>query len=1432
MEQITNIWVNGIDKDLSKNSLENTKCLHIENMRITTDIGQSTKAEINVRGNSQFLTFPSTSEVYKVVCESTATSGVNYTFTLNSIALTFTTTTDLLVVATQLNAQIASNVTLTTAGITAVSNDQGTSMLIYSTNGTSFTATMGTSPAVAGLNISQVLSVIPSANIIPIGFTVIRDNVFWLTTPTEVNTDTTTIDSSFPLCQGTLQIWKMAYNLETFVPTLTLLYNNLCNVTTYHPIAPSAIEGRYENSNTQRIYWTDNFNQFRSFNTVDPNGFALEPNLLDREPPVDMNIPILQKISNDGNSSLPVGVFQATYRLKNDNTKTQFLPLSNPVYVTLADEGGAFEQYIEATSGSLTNKRLTYKISNIDTDFERIEICMLYRGQTTSTPDIRITHDEPIPADGILEFSYTGKEFIEDITLNDFLNAGFSWTHCKTIVGKDNRLVVGNVRLEKTDFTFDSRAYRFDGSSGVAGTNNFKFLDTTEFIANYNSDFTQIPETADAITFDETVYRWNPDTKYLGGKGPNINYEFGTHFVKADSSSNGLDLLTVQTAPFRASQPNYQQGEIDLGTGNEYSLGKSSIMDGMKNPYHSSIFKGYLRNETYRFAIQFFDKQGRALFAKWIGDIKMPDYQDICDPNNRGGNIGNLTAPTDFRLMFHDTAVDSSAWLSILYVKFNVNLPTTLKQYVSGWQIVRCERTDEDKSILGTGTITPVQSDGSFLFQPNQSAPDNFEWLNINAVGSTAGTANEHVHSLQCPDFLHGGYSYQAGDTIKVIDALARKNSTYDVQLVSGTDPFRIVKYYTSGTPSVRPTYTLAEGALVEHGAEYKLTGPLVSAWTFKNYDNIGTDSSAIGNRTIILSTSNTPSGGIYNATSANSQNTGLRLYVSYNRPNTSQYGGNTYSIRTRNVYIPCGDFQYINEDKQFPANYTHKVFGGDIFTVVYDNQKLAKNGNTSYFPYRTDAATLTSFTEFFPAEVTLNTELRSGQHPNKDFTAANQTNFTGAVYIETFNIESSPTTANNIVKALPKPLDFVSTDEYDARIWISEAKINGENKDSWAVFKTNNWRDCQSELGPINALVHFKNNIYYFQDRAYGVVPINQRAALQDNTQNTGTTELVLGNGELISNPIYMSTKVGTKHQWSVCVSPSAIAFFNMNNKSLYTLGSQGEQTIEGLDGYFTQNLTGRIQNTDNPVHRNTTLTASFLGVGNRSGITAGYDYRYDEFVYTFIDSQADPVTLLYSEHPFTIGFDEKAIRSFYTFYPSIYVSDTQNLFTSDPDNRNKVYLHDEGNFGRFYNQTPSKSKISFIVNPLPRNTKIFENFEWLTEVLDESGNNPVNRLTQTWDRIRVYTDSQNSDYQTLTNNTNVKRKERRWQMQIPRNVVRSILATNLDIFDSTNFDTTRLFKDKMRDFYLTVDLEYNNSNNYKIVCPFVNTLYQVSSR
>lgn len=1419
----------GLDRDTAKLLRKQDRYYSANNIDLTSDTETSTQAVSNVRGNQSLISIPDTSNVVKITADFSY-GHLNYHvgFSINGtfdpgFSSTFTT-------YSQLYQDIADHINSYTGyiqyNIKAV--PYSSYVLVYGLLNTS--------------NITTTTSITMTAN--DIRFTI--DNAFVpaQSTPKIIGSAyirdytvliTTTETSKVPTSTGGIgQIWTLVYDDVTLLPTLVLKYNNYLNLTSYYPIPPTGIETRYENSTTARIYWTDNFNKLRSFNIFAENGFATDPTQLNTQSPVQSSVPILQEIST---GSLDVGVYQAFYRYNSAAATTSWsepselvsIAAPNVLEINATSKANAMD-YVGDVQGTAANKSIKWTIPEVDSNYERIEIAIFKYDAYNGTPTITITHDEPVPTTGEFTFTYTGIEHLQVLTSSDFYNDTFSFTHCKSIAVKDNSLIAANVRNEKTDFDYDSRVYRFQSSSTDVDLLDSQAVSYTYPIAT-NTDYSDIPDTHDAINPDVKTYKYQYNSTTIGGTGPNISYTFGTRCVRADSNDSAF--AAVETSPYVYTTPTSSVQTINLGiTGYDYPV--NGINDGIKYAYRSDIYKTYQRNETYRFGIVFFDTQYRALFAKWIGDIRMPDYKDT---NPNPDSIAQTAGISDFRLSFKGASSTiggiSTAWAQLLYIQFTVAVPTSLQSQISGFRIVRVQRNKEDRTILGAGMIKPFVSNGSAdLYIPdhhtNSATPTGGTAdLNLNNDSRVANAGSPYNFTFDSPEFQLTGYDgFASGDQIRVSTLMNSSVANDILPSSSVTEPYRMYKHYNMIVGhdyyNAANQYNIEESTELGFGESFTHTQTNSSGWSVHNYTaTTATTSAAIGSKTVAIGLSKP----LYHYTYYNcTKASGRSLYALYYRPRTSQYGGNTYSARSLNEYIPAGPFQPISTTTT-AISFTHDVFGGDIFLDAYDNQKLIKNWELTTRPkYSGAGVQKNSFTQVWVCESVHNFNLRHGIRITRDLgqNAGNAGESYGASATQTYDYNTVYSQENTSVTYIPKSVSFLALEEFDTRIWVSEQKENGETTDSWLSFLPAKYYDAETEQGPINAVVNFKDRIYFLQDSGYGIVPISERALLQTDPINA--TELQLGTtGEVIQRPEYISKNIGTRHAFSVLTTPTALYFFDVLNKKFYRQ-TDSIRPIEGLNSYYNSNIKGKVLSTDKATY----LDATIL----RNGIVTGYDRDKENVHLTIFDGQYDSATATYSQFQQTIIFneDKQLYTSFLSAQPHLYIDSGRDMLTEDPTNQSEIYIHKDGDYGTFYG-TIYESSISFIVNENPTITKLFSNMEWQTEVLNTTVSPPINIVGETWTKMRVYDDYQNTDYFSFVTESNIKRRKRTWRTAIPRNALITT-GTDFNMFDAANINTARLFREPIKDTYAVIELFYSNNNNYRIICPFATTKYIVSPR
>lgn len=1055
------------------------------------------------------------------------------------------------------------------------------------------------------------------------------------------------------------QIWSLIWNEATgevvditgsgeLDPTIHLKYNNILNFSSYHRIG--RVVGRYETTNKQRVYWTDNYNPVRAFNIADPDGMAIDPENLDLKPSIDFSQPVIQSV---GTGTIPVGsMVQYAYRLLDTNgAESLFSPVSalyplfnQDIYsIAFGDlEGSSYHQAF--------SRSVTYSISGIDTDYDVIEhIAIIYEDK--DVPKIYKFNEQEVPASGSVTVTHTGSEDYIEIPLVVFNELSSGFDICKDIEAKDNRLIAANTRTTQFDIDFDARAYRFNNAAiALITDSNQGNIGIVGALPNWN-----IPEDHDAINpyNDESdpnwlaanQYKFQTDGTTLGGEGPNIKYEF------ISTEAPGNFNVTHPSTPDHVEVNKWliNDGDEDNATtnpdGSLQTIERSSQFKNFAGSYFHSYFKGYARGEVYRFGIVFYSKKGSTSFVKWIGDIRMPEPSD-------GYRISDT--------------ISNYAYVYSLGIKFTVDV-SSIADEISGYSIVRVLRTEADKTKLGTGSLMlyDIQDDSydtSLIHRYEGGAGAGTPYPLTDDTDINGSTSNSNFHLNDRPGFstVHlsfpstrgitnlisplgqfastNGYTFKTGDYIK----------TYGYYL---TNP---IAYYVDGTTSYGFYYKTQNFQAMDHSPEYfeirnaailkegeyvaSNSGVIASSpeATPNNLINASYSRNAGSDRevpfglgspkhTIILKENPTQvhaiaassmdwyAGGDYSALTFTAE-TGEDVYmkeVAYCRYLPSQYGGSTYEDRSTNRYISTNHFQAINDITG--TSHEPIVYGGDITVNYFDDEHIQFyiNKETAFQePYLDPVTHKLSVAVVCPCESTVNTEFRIGRHWAADRDPSNML----AYESNSYSYNRVYTQENNVCEKYFAQ-DFLSNfvEEQPTRIWASENKINGELIDSWRIFRANNSTEVDGVYGPINRIINFQDKLHFFQDSGFGIAAINERSIVNDESG----VEIVLGNGGVLDDYGYISRKTGSFHQFSVESTENGLYFYDARLKKFYRYaqGPMPLSDIKGMSSFFDKAISGSIVNTDITLREN--------GDNEPIGVHAIPDYRYNRILFTFLNAK-----------------------------------------------------------------------------------------------------------------------------------------------------------------------------------------------------------------
>lgn len=1293
------------------------------------------------------------------------------------------------------------------------------------------------------------------------------------------------------------QIWKMEFDETTgIIPGLApgnlldagihLVYNNMLNFTSYHRIGRAI--GRYETSEIQRVYWTDNYNPVRVINVADPNSLQTPLGNIDLNPDVYFTTPNIESI---GIGNLPTGsMIQFAYQLIDTaGAQTLYSPPTNliplPAVTFNATPFGDFKGTGDSTT---PNKSVTYSIKGIDPNFDVIEhIAILY-----TAPGVRTIYrfdEETIPASGEVTVTCSDLSEAVQISLVEFnmLSGGFD--RAKDIEVKSNRLVAANTHTTNFEVDFDSRAYRFNSGTSalLQGDPNITLNGPTPLYSSVPLDHDAInPYNLESSpTWFTDQYKYQVDGTTLGGSGPNISYRFVTHAMQANSTlshpTQEPDHVTVDL--YGGSEPNIDQGLID-GDASTKEIVLANQYKNFASQWAVTNFTGHARGETYRFGIVFYNTKGSVSFVNWIGDIRFPDASD-------GYPIQDTIAGIPY--------------LQSLGIEFTVDISSIADQ-ITGYSIVRVKRNENDKTKLGTGMLMffDIQDDAYFhslphrweSTGPNSLAVNNGNPFEVTDDFNLYGVIDSNCYhltdkpGLQIPQLVYAtakrityllspmgqlyDYNFKAGDYIQtngyyqsypVIYGGTAKDSSppaennrsyafyykllgytanpYDLErfeigegrtldvgefIYNGTD---IINGYTGGNGLRNASYCKYLGVetaeshvplgLGSRKVALMLTG---SPTLVHNTGDPGNAVGDAGNMRYYGSNWTGPDSGANDVAGITQFNidfsggdvgNGSPVYfkeVLYGRYLPNQYGGSSYENRSKNQYQSTGSYQVTSP--LVTTTFTHEVWGGDTYVNYYDDEQIqffSTKETAVKIPYKTPDVNKLSVAVCFPCESPVNTNYRTGRHWASDRSKADMEAY------ETNDWEYNQVwSQQNETEEKFFAKDFLSTftEEHPHQLWASDTKLDGELIDRWRIFRVANATEVDGIHGPINRIINFKDRLFFYQDKAFGIASIEERSV----TQDTSGQSLILGTGGVFPYYSYVSTNTGSYHQFGVTASEHALYHYDARLKKIFQYSGEGAVALsdtKGMSSWFDNGVNGAILKQDK--------TLSELGAG-AIGVHAVPDFRYNRVLFTFLNRlniKVNSVESFYVSGPgaysfstgsyvvqggiiyyvtagisipggppprepdlsiynsftvvdpqtlsFTISYNEmlQVFESFYDYKPGLYLEYGRRLLSVSPFSKDEAYIHNEGEMVTYYNQAPYSSSVTAIFGNEGDTTKIFNNLEFKAELYDNLG---VDIYDETFNTIRLYNEYQDTGTINLTVDDNIKRRMRTWRFTIPR--------------------------------------------------------------
>lgn len=407
-------------------------------------------------------------------------------------------------------------------------------------------------------------------------------------------------------------------------------------------------------------------------------------------------------------------------------------------------------------------------------------------------------------------------------------------------------------------------------------------------------------------------------------------------------------------------------------------------------------------------------------------------------------------------------------------------------------------------------------------------------------------------------------------------------------------------------------------------------------------------------------------------------KNSILSTYLCNVRKDTIPYGAPTYISRSNDNYYSYGDV-FKN------TNNVVNIFDGDcvIMPMEYVSQHKTYPQCAAKFP-------TTCIIYAIPVETSILLGYTNGFEYSKNYENSGITNIqiepadVNNIYIQSdplykYNTVYSSNPASTIYVALTE--DDNSLDEVDYRCYYSNQKVNNEDIDSWTIFRPSNYLDVDTRYGQITNMRAFMSKLFFWQENAFGVFSVNERAQISEENGQT----LTLGTSGILSRHDYLDRTSGMrKNQYNDTQSFAALYWYDNDNKELKQYSNQ----ITPLNKQYS--------------------TKSLINKHSNNNPELFFDNKYQELVSNVLDDSA----LAYNERNqmftsvYTVLYDT-SIKFDNGIYLILTENDKLKIGQWNVNDKNKP--HD-------MNGNILTTKLEYCVNPVVTTTKVFDNQELVT--------------------------------------------------------------------------------------------------------------------
>lgn len=654
-------------------------------------------------------------------------------------------------------------------------------------------------------------------------------------------------------------------------------------------------------------------------------------------------------------------------------------------------------------------------------------------------------------------------------------------------------------------------------------------------------------------------------------------------------------------------------------------------------PENVNNYLGYMHNETYRFGVKLKMKTGAWTQAFWVDDIIIN-----CDATvprrflaltdfdlTTGGAVGTCYS-TYVKFAIGDAALNylidgvrlKDLIDEISFVRAEV-VPTILVCGMCVPSIQHVQIFDDPHIFLasygddGTGSLLQM---GEFPLFSGRTASGT---VSANPL-YTSGTFFERDRSVAAfysPDiqFNHISIVFESGDKINNFGNpfFYAFNNGY----TSGPIPSNYAEYSGRTDRNAFGVINLGQSAFVKSGTSFTFTSGKIYTKAFAILDPI-LHTYTVGNIRPSLVLEDNGTGDVFEAFAG--QEDRAFYYSQYYRALTDQYGNKNLT-----QYVSTGHSLKVTSISGVSSE---EVFGGDTFTQLnyFHHRFISTFGIvypqpiTGYTPADVGTAT-TGFgggvafycqnrinAQMKQKSVSQTGNLYPGIATIDWLEEASNTNGTdGEAYQEGY------TEKNEVQSIVAFDPNLQNTNDFPARIIWSAVKPQGSPSDQYRNFLPLNFHDLDQTFGEIVHHANSNGELVTWQQRAFMRQYFNTRGTLDVS----GITEVLIGDGSVMSRDGVTVSRLGCKHKWAIIKGKSA-----GGNDTFYWINTEIKKALRfGYDGTVS---IADVKGMQSFIANNVTWVNQYDTPADGQGISGFWDDRYANAGWTMRARRTTPYT------------------------------------------------------------------------------------------------------------------------------------------------------------------------------------------------------------